>query len=729
MKAPRQGAFLAGALLIGWGGPVVAPAAEPILRIAEIRALPRSEAAKALPVRVRGVVTWRDQRFRNFTLQDESAGIWVLVREAKNLPLSTGDGVELQNIREGTELEIVGVTNAGGFSPVIVPQSFVVRGQRPLPAARPMDRRRFFTGAEANQRIEVQGVVQGFHPTQRGWQLLLDAVPGQISAEVSRDVIAQPGAIVDAEVRLRGVVASSFNTRGELIGLRMLTNVAGDLVVEKPAPPPESVPPVALDALWPFSPEPPSPHRVRIQGTVTFAAPGQFVYVQEGTRAVRVETSPTLALRMGDRVELWGFVEMTRHIGRLVGGEGRKIGEAEVPAAIVTNPEQVLARNVAAADSGLSAQPHDFDGHLIRFRARLLTVQPAPDGRKTWRRLTLEQGSLVLSATLQLGDVQALDDLQAGSDVELTGIVQLEYAQQAGAGQVFRPVGLDVLLRDPRDVVVVRAPSWWTAQRLLGLVALVGLTLGAALLWAWQLRRQVQRKTQQLAVEMHARRDAAIEFQATLRERNRLAANLHDTLLQTMGGIGFQLEACDAEAAAPREEGKLGAHLQVARRMLDHAVNELRASVWALRSLPMQGLTLPKALTSLAEQAGSGHEARIEVRTEGDFSQVPDFVAGNLLLAAQEALHNALKHGRPRSVTFEARPAEPAGWIELMVRDDGVGFTPGTQAGPAQGHFGLAGMRERMERLDGTLRIESAPGRGTTLHFRVPLRAYDGDLA
>ena len=68
---------------------------------------------------------------------------------------------------------------------------------------------------------------------------------------------------------------------------------------------------------------------------------------------------------------------------------------------------------------------------------------------------------------------------------------------------------------------------------------------------------------------------------------------------------------------------------------------------------------------------------------------------------------------------------ETASWIELIIRDDGVGFTPGTQAGPLQGHFGLAGIRERMERLGGTLRIESAPGRGTTLTFRVPLRAYD----
>jgi signal transduction histidine kinase len=65
----------------------------------------------------------------------------------------------------------------------------------------------------------------------------------------------------------------------------------------------------------------------------------------------------------------------------------------------------------------------------------------------------------------------------------------------------------------------------------------------------------------------------------------------------------------------------------------------------------------------------------------------------------------------------------------MVVRDDGKGFTPGAQAGATQGHFGLTGMRERIERLNGTLRIASTPGQGTTVHSEVPLRAYDEDLA
>jgi signal transduction histidine kinase len=260
-------------------------------------------------------------------------------------------------------------------------------------------------------------------------------------------------------------------------------------------------------------------------------------------------------------------------------------------------------------------------------------------------------------------------------------------------------------------------------------MAAVGVAFGAALVWAAQLRRQVRRKTDQLAREIQARRNAAIEFHATLRERNRLAANLHDTLLQTLGGIGFQMGAAEAEAAQPDRAGKPIAQLAVARRILDHAVQELRSSVWALRSPPLAGKSLPEALQTLADREGLGRDTHIEVRTAGDFSHVPEFVAGNLLLAAQEALRNALKHAAPRVVTLEATTTEKAGWISLSVRDDGAGFEPGQVLGADQGHFGLVGMRERIERLDGTLQLESAPGRGTTVRLAVPVRPYDDTVA
>ena len=116
-------------------------------------------------------------------------------------------------------------------------------------------------------------------------------------------------------------------------------------------------------------------------------------------------------------------------------------------------------------------------------------------------------------------------------------------------------------------------------------------------------------------------------------------------------------------------------------------------------------------------------------RVEGDLSAVPDFVAGNLVLATQEALHNALRHANAQSITIEARRKTDAHQIEISIRDDGVGFEPGTEPKMAEGHFGLTGIRERLKGLDGTVIIESAPHRGTTIRLRVPLRVYDSEVA
>jgi signal transduction histidine kinase len=169
--------------------------------------------------------------------------------------------------------------------------------------------------------------------------------------------------------------------------------------------------------------------------------------------------------------------------------------------------------------------------------------------------------------------------------------------------------------------------------------------------------------------------------------------------------------------------------LAVARRILEHSVQELRSSVWTLRSLPLHGKGLPEALRSVVEREGAGHSATIELSTDGDFSRVSEFVAGNLVLAAQEALHNALKHAAPRVISLEARTTEKPGWVIVTVRDDGKGFSPGKAVGASQGHFGLVGMRERIERLDGTLHLESAPGSGTSIRLEVPLRSYDETVA
>jgi signal transduction histidine kinase len=712
----------------------VAFSAEPLTRIADVRLLPRDQAGLAKPVKVRGVVTWREP-WENLTIQDDTAGIWIGVGESRGRGLWNGEGGIIGKVREGMEVEIEGQTDPGGYAPLIIPTRLRIIGVGKMPRAEPMKPARFFSGADDCQRVEVEGVVQGFLPSRYGVTLIMDADPGSFSAEVSSKAVPDPASLVDAVVRLRGVGATIFNTRGEVTGARVLTSVPGDLEVTVPPPEPDAVPMVTLDRLLPFRAEPLGPHRVKVEGTVTYALPGRFFYLQEGASAVRVETNSSILLKPGDRVEATGFVEMSRLIGTLTDAKVRVTGEASLPEPVEISPEEILALNEAAVTTAQVALPHDYDGHLIRCRARLLAVQSDPD-EKGLRTLTLERanslakGTFLFRAHLEEVAMTSLADLQPGSELELTGLVQLEYPPNKLAPRVSRavPVGLNLILRGASDAVVLSQPSWWTAGHLAAVLAAVLVALGAVMVWSLQLKRQVRRKTKLLAREIHARHDASIEFQATLRERTRLATNLHDTLLQTISGLGFQIEACEAEGLSPGD-GKTPGHLEVARRMVDHATTELRNSVWTLHSLPLHGMELPEALEATARRLGAGHPAVIKVLAEGELSRIPDFIAGNLLLFVQEAVHNALKHGSPHEITIKVRTLSDPKRISLTVSDDGDGFTPGLETGVVQGHFGLQGMRERIERLDGDLRIQSMPGRGATLHAEVPIRVYDDELA
>jgi signal transduction histidine kinase len=728
VKLFHHGPFLVAAAIILTATGAAARAQEPITRIGEVRSLPREDADKGLPVRVRGVVTWRGFRDQ-MTVQDGSGGSWLLVGDARRRGLWGTDEAVLKSIRVGHVLEIDGLTDPGAYAPGILPRTLRIVGEEALPPARPIDPARFFSGAEAGLRVEARGVVQGYQAAENGWTLHLDSNPGRFTVEFPLSALPDPEPLVDAEVRVIGVAVTRVNTRGEITMPRIYSSQPGELVVERAATAPFDSPSMPLDRLLPFRAEPVGPHRLRVTGTVTYSLPGRFIYLQEGKGAVRVETHATEVFKIGDRVEAAGFVDMGRSIGTLTGARVRKLSAGTAPPAVTITPEAIIELNNTALDAGHMSDPHDFDGHLVRFRANLAAMQAATDGRQPWRRLLLERGGAIFSAILLDGDPQALDALLPGSELEVTGIVQLEYTPVDEPRVSLRPNRLDVILRSAGDVRVVRSPSWWTPRRLLAAMAAVVVAFGAALVWAAQLRRQVRRKTEQLAGEMQARRNAAIEFHATLRERNRLAANLHDTLLQTLGGIGFQIGAGEAEAALPDRAGKPIAQLAVARRILDHAVQELRSSVWALRSPPLQGKSFPEALQAVVEREGTGRTARIEVHTEGDFGHVSDFVAGNLVLAAQEALRNALKHASPRVITIEANTTEKTGWITVVIRDDGVGFTPGQEAGAHQGHFGLVGMRERIERLEGSLHMDSAPGRGTTVRLEVPLRSYDETVA
>jgi len=710
--------------------------------IAEAKSLSFGETDRGRPVRIKGVVTliWRTEENPSRThlvVQDETEGIWINAGDTFTGDLGGESDQNLGSIAVGCEVEIDGVTSRGGFATTITPRRIRSVGKKPLPEPLLIEDADFFLGAIDGRRVVVSGVVQGVQKaSDGGWLLVMERASRRFVAKVPRDAWEGspddlPGALVDATVRLTGVLLSAFNTRGQYLYSRVHAVARDDLVILSPPPStPFESPYVPLDAIAQFSFKPLGGHRLRTEGTVIHGVSGRFLQVQEGSIGVHVGTQSREAFRPGDRVEIAGFIDRSHNYARLSEAVARVISHGPAPDPRRLSPAEIIEISRRALRTGQMAKPGDFDGCLIRFPARLLDVEKTTEGTL----LSLECEGTNVVAQITNDEFIRLPKLAPGCELDVTGVLEVELNRPSAARvehydiwDLYTIDRLSLRLRSADDVQVLKAAAWWTAGRLaVALAGLAALLLGS-LAWIGLLRRQVAAQSARLAGEMQKRRDAAVEFQASLRERNRLAANLHDTLLQSLAGAGFQLDTC-RRAVVRQDLADTSEHLDVARRMLKHAVGELRGSVWALRTMPMAGQSFSAAVAALVAHLGSGHAAKITVSSNGEPFEIPNFVVGNLLLVAQEAIRNALHHGQPKTIHLQIDYDAAAREVTMTVADDGSGFAVGAEVGPAQGHFGVQGMRERIASLGGTLTIDSRPGQGTRVTAVVVTPAYDTQL-
>ena len=209
-----------------------------------------------------------------------------------------------------------------------------------------------------------------------------------------------------------------------------------------------------------------------------------------------------------------------------------------------------------------------------------------------------------------------------------------------------------------------------------------------------------------------------------LTERSRVARELHDTVEQGLAGIALQLEAVGGNLATSPQHARQS--LEVARRMLQYSQEEARRSVMDLRAQALESRDLVGALTDLVEQTARSTGVVARVTVEGTPRRLDAFDEHHLLRIGLEALTNALKHSGALRVDIGLR-FEPDG-VELTVRDNGCGLTIDQRDQPA-GHFGLLGIRERVDKLGGVLQLTGTPGAGTVLTVRVPERRKTSDQA
>lgn len=232
-------------------------------------------------------------------------------------------------------------------------------------------------------------------------------------------------------------------------------------------------------------------------------------------------------------------------------------------------------------------------------------------------------------------------------------------------------------------------------------------------LWVERIIHQ-SRERRELIEQLEATRAELAEVSreaGAMAERERLTAEIHDTLAQGFTSILMLLQAAEPRIGSDPAEARrqLGLAVRTARENLAEA----RALVAAVPPAALGDSSLDEAVRRLSDRLGEELDVDTECVVSGEPRRLAARTEVVLLRTAQEGLANVRKHAKAGRVEIALDYGETA--VRLEVRDDGRGFDPAAASG-----FGLRGMRDRAGQVGGTLKIASRPGEGTSIIVEVP---------
>jgi len=212
------------------------------------------------------------------------------------------------------------------------------------------------------------------------------------------------------------------------------------------------------------------------------------------------------------------------------------------------------------------------------------------------------------------------------------------------------------------------------------------------------------------------------EFRAVMGERNRIAREIHDTLAQGYVGISLQLEIL-GELLRHNRADAAAKHLALTQGLVREGLDDARQSIWALRSQDAGEQALPIRLRRLVEKA-QDRKLSAALEVHGAYRALSPDIEQEILRIAQEAIQNVKKHAEASSMSVRLDYDEHA--LAISISDNGRGFLAPHESAdskaikPAEGHYGLVGIRERAALIHGAIEIVSTPGSGTTIRLHVP---------
>lgn len=408
---------------------------------------------------------------------------------------------------------------------------------------------------------------------------------------------------------------------------------------------------------------PASATRVIIRGVVTITHPA--MYIQDSTGSVTVAANPsTVPVKIGDEVEARGLVVMRNYTPRLTQADLRFLW-SNVP----LSPLAVSAFELAAGG---------HNGDFVELPGTFVSRSAGPNGIT---QLTLADDTqrfyvIAESSTLE----SLLRNVPLGSRLLVRGVAT--YRPEFTLAMM--PFAL--LLPSSANLEVIALPSWWSSEHIL-LAAACGVLLILVL--------------QVLLIRIQRWR-----LRSVLKERERLALDMHDTLAQSFAGIGYQLQAVRDESPLPEPSRQ---HVEVALAMVHSSHEEAKRSISALRPEYLGKSDLVEALCEYANRMIEGHSISVSSSVKGRQMSLPLHLADVMFRIGQEAISNSIRHAGTSSLFIVL--AFEGDRVRLTLRDDGRGFRAD------RGHVGLGirGMEKRARNANLLFQVSSVVGTGTTV--------------
>ncbi|MFL2876505.1 MAG: sensor histidine kinase [Pontiellaceae bacterium] len=652
----------------------------------EIKQLTAADLQAKPKVELYGQVIRFHSRDRGLFLFNGESGIYV---QPKNSWPKT--------IRLGSWIRVQGVAVEGIYYPIVRAEEVSVELiDSPLSEAAEFDPNSFYDPTIDSQWIQTSGLIIDYDsfPERDHIMLEIEVFGYQASIQIpySKENLMNASAFMFQSVRFQGVACVQVNNRRQMTGRIFYISSMDDLeIIESEARMNPSV--FTVDHFLNGNVE--INNYVTVDGVIAHVDE-KNLYLQDGVHHLQVRIKERLDFCVGDKVRISGYAwsqpisRGLRAIEVVKLDIDQTVKPIEVPFSDLRDPQynHALARvNAWVVDIGKS-----FGGGT---------------GSVVQSSLLCRSGEDVFECKVPSSVVES-KVVEIGMQLQLTGLVHLE--QMKDVPWRFSIDRMWLQLRSLDDIVVLAEAPWLTTQRLTYMIAVMVGVIGVTLFFVITLRKTVRRQTELIGSQ--------IRHKSIMSERQRIARELHDNLDQGLAGIALQLSSSIKLFERDVKAGLKGMHR--IQEMLIYCSEESRNAILELRGGWLEKMNVSDAIRQFASMLEEQYPMTITVSVEGITTRFERYAERQIFSIAKEAMTNACKHAKAEHIDVRLKYAEDQ--FLLLVSDDGIGFKDNPFY--KSGHFGLLGMEERANRINGKLLINDAEHAGVQIELLVSVNEY-----